>query len=75
MVAGTPWLARMIDKSRLTPAEKLELDLDYPCPMDQRLLKQLGLDGDAFQKITNENESDDAVVAVLLQGGFLNAVV
>jgi hypothetical protein len=68
-VAGISWLARMIDKSRLTETEKVELDLDYPCPMDMRLLNKLGLDGKAFQNITQNNPSDDAIITALEKAG------
>jgi hypothetical protein len=65
-VAGIPWLARMIDKSRLEAAGVIdEFDLEYPCPMDQGLLKQLGLSGDEFQKITLSAKSDEEIVEEL----------
>jgi len=65
-LAGVPWLARMIDKARLQPTGALEiLDLDYPCPMDQRLLSRLGLSGQEFQQIVLANPTDDGILAAL----------
>ena len=69
-VAGTPWLARMIDKARLEAEGTIDqLDLEYPCPMDRGLLSQLGVDGKTFQKIAVESKSDDEVVKKLLEAG------
>ena len=66
MLANTPWLARMIDKARLSATGHIaEYDLDYPCPMDQRLLAQLGLDGKTFQTIVMAAENDEAIIAEL----------
>lgn len=65
-ISGIPWLARMIDKARLEAAGEIEpFDLDYPCPMDQNLLGQLGIDGATFQKIAVENSSDEAIIEEL----------
>lgn len=66
VIAGKPWLARMIDKSRLAYHGHLAaLDLDYPCPLDQRLLRELGLSSDAFQALVIEHDTDDAIVQAL----------
>jgi hypothetical protein len=71
-LAGVPWLARMIDKARLQPTGALEiLDLDYPCPMDQRLLSRLGLTGEAFQQIVLANPTDDGILAALKERNAL----
>lgn len=65
-VAGVTWLARMIDKARLAHEGTIDhFDLDYPCPMDQRLLSQMGIDGETFQKIVIEAQSDEKIVAAL----------
>jgi hypothetical protein len=59
----------MTDKARLQPTGALEiLDLDYPCPMDQGLLKQLGLTGEAFQALALSLE-DAALIAHLKNNG------
>lgn len=69
-LGGIPWLARMIDKARLEAAGEIEpLDLEYPCPMDQQLLAELGLDGKAFQKIAVDAQTDDEILSALKQHG------
>lgn len=66
VVAGYPWMARMIDKARLEATGQIgQYDLDYPCPMDQRLLAQLGIDGKSFQAIVIDKQTDDAIVEEL----------
>lgn len=68
LIADTPWLARMIDKARLSATGYIDIyDLDYPCPMDQRLLTQLGLDGKTFQSIVMTAQTDEAIIAELKQ--------
>jgi hypothetical protein len=62
-VGGLPWLARMIDKARLEAAGEIEaLDLEYPCPMDRRLLRQLGVESEAFQKIAVSATTDEQIL-------------
>jgi hypothetical protein len=69
-VGGVRWLARMIDKAQLGAEGKLEaLDLEYPCPMDQGLLKQLGIDGTTFQSVVVASENDEQVLAKLQAHG------
>lgn len=71
-VGGVPWLGRMTDKAYLDATIDLEatFDLVYPCPMDQRLLAQLGLDSKAFQAIAMEHHAnDDALVQALKSAG------
>jgi hypothetical protein len=69
-IAGIPWMARMIDKARLEAAGEIEqFDLDYPCPMDRRLLNQLGIDGKTFQQIAVENQDDAVIVEKLKAQG------
>lgn len=69
-IGGIPWLARMIDKSRLDAAGEIDkYDLEYPCPMDQRLLGQLGVDAETFQRITTNTQSDEEIVRELKQLG------
>lgn len=66
VLAGKPWLARMIDKARLSAEGLLEaLDLDYPCPLDQRLLRELGMDGQTFQAIVVSCQTDQAIIEAL----------
>jgi hypothetical protein len=69
-VGGIPWLARMIDKSRLDAAGEIEaLDLEYPCPMDRNLLRQLGVEADAFQQIAVSASTDEQILAELQRLG------
>lgn len=69
-LGGIPWLARMIDKARLEAAGEIEpFDLEYPCPMDQGVLRQLGIDAKTFQNIAVRNASDDAILIELKASG------
>ncbi|MEB3245220.1 MAG: DUF5069 domain-containing protein [Vampirovibrionales bacterium] len=69
-IAGIAWLARMTDKARLEAAGQIEaLDLEYPCPMDQRLLSQLGIAGPKFQQLAVQAQSDDELVSLLKANG------
>ena len=64
----------MIDKARLdAQGELAQFDLVYPCPMDRRLLEQLGIDGPAFQQVVLANETDEAIVAELQSRNLLPA--
>jgi hypothetical protein len=70
VIGGHPWMARMIDKARLDAAGEIDqLDLEYPCPMDQRLLRELGVDGETFQRIAVSAKTDDEIVQELKQIG------
>jgi hypothetical protein len=69
-LGGMPWLARMIDKSRLSDIDKEVLDLDYPCPMDQQLLRKLGISSCDFQAITLANPADVDVLKALQAKGI-----
>ena len=69
-VGGHLWMARMIDKSRLTDDQKRILDLDYPCPMDQQLLSKLSLSGQDFQAITTQNPTDADILKALAEKGI-----
>ncbi len=62
-VGGIGWLARMIDKARMEAKGEIEqYDLEYPCPMDQSLLRQLGVDGKVFQNIAVSASTDEQVL-------------
>ncbi len=65
-LAGKSWLPRMIDKARLEAEGTIdEFDLEYPCPMDQRLLADLGISGKDFQAIVVESASDKEILQKL----------
>ena len=70
VLGGYPWLARMIDKSRLSDIDKEVLDLDYPCPMDQQLLHKFGISGHDFQAITLAHPTDAEVLQALQAKGI-----
>lgn len=62
-VGGVGWLARMIDKARLQAAGEIEqYDLEYPCPMDQGLLRELNVDADVFRNIAVSATTDEQVL-------------
>ncbi len=66
-VGGIPWLARMIDKARLDAAGEIDVyDLEYPCPMDQGLLRELGISSTLFQEIVTKADSDEEIVQELV---------
>ena len=68
VIFDTPWLARMIDKARLSGLGIIDdYDVNYPCPMDQRLLAQLELASEVFKGIVMSQETDEAIVADLRQ--------
>jgi hypothetical protein len=69
-VGGIPWLARMIDKARLEAQGQIdEYDLEYPCPMDQGLLRQLNVDSEVFQKIAVSASTDEQILFELERVG------
>lgn len=69
-VGGIPWLARMIDKARLEAHGQIdEYDLEYPCPMDQGLLRQLNVDSKTFQNIAVSASTDEQVLFELQRVG------
>ena len=60
----------MIDKARLEKAGEIEhYDLEYPCPMDQNLLRQLGVDAQTFQNIAVSASTDQQVLFELEKVG------
>lgn len=69
-VGGISWLARMIDKARLErTGEIVQYDLDFPCPMDQGLLRQLNVDAKTFQDIAVAASTDEQVLFELERVG------
>lgn len=69
-LGGIPWLARMADKARLEAEGTIdEYDLEYPCPMDQSLLGQLGLTGHDFQQMAVSAQNDDELLKKLSEKG------
>ncbi len=69
-MGGISWLARMTDKARLEAAGEIEqFDLEYPCPMDQGLLRELGVDARIFQDIAVSASTDEQVLFELQRVG------
>jgi len=69
-VGGISWLARMIDKARLEAAGEIdEYDLEFPCPLDQRLLRQLGVEAKVFQNIAVSSSTDEQILFELERVG------
>ncbi|WP_373532214.1 DUF5069 domain-containing protein [Vampirovibrio sp.] len=69
-IGGIGWLARMIDKARLEAAGEIEqYDLEFPCPMDRGLLKELSVDAETFQKIAVSATTDEQVLFELERVG------
>jgi len=65
-VGGVRWLGRMIDKARLEANGEIDaLDLEYPCPMDQRLLSEMGVDPDKFQELAVGATTDEQIIVAL----------
>lgn len=61
VIAGIPWLARMIDKARAKAKGTLG-DYVYPCVRDQRLLAELRLTAEQFSQIVAKSDDDQAVI-------------
>jgi hypothetical protein len=65
-VGGIQWLGRMIDKARLDAAGEIDgFDLEYPCPMDQNLLREMGVDADKFQQLAVGATTDEQIILAL----------
>jgi hypothetical protein len=65
-VGGLSWLGRMIDKARLDAAGEIDaFDLEYPCPMDRNLLREMGVDADKFQEIAVGATTDEQIILAL----------
>ncbi len=71
IVGGYRWLGRSMDKARLKAQGKLDdLYLLYPCPQDQALHKQLGIDSNTFMQIVANSRSDQDVLTALRARGI-----
>jgi hypothetical protein len=62
---GVTHLARAADKSQMYSEGRLPMDLEYPCPKDQKLLSFLGLDSTEFSNIVSTSDSDSALTVAL----------
>ena len=64
VIGGLPWLARMTDKAR-AKVEGTIGDYIYPCPVDKRVLGELGVTAEEFTAIAIGNDTDAAVVSAV----------
>ncbi len=61
VIDGLHWVARMADKARAKLGGYIG-EYIYPCPMDQKVLTELGLTPEAFMEIAIST-ADDAELA------------
>lgn len=61
VIGGIPWIARMSDKAR-AGANGTIGDYIYPCPIDQRVLGELGISADEFMDMATTSETDAELV-------------
>ena len=57
VIGGIPWVARMSDKARAKAAGSIG-EYIYPCPIDRRVLQEIGLSADEFLRIAVEADAD-----------------
>lgn len=57
VLGGIPWIARMADKAR-AKADGTIGDYIYPCPIDVRVLGELGISADGFVEIATASATD-----------------
>jgi hypothetical protein len=62
---GVTHLARAADKSQMYSEGRLPMDLEYPCPKDQKLLSFLEMDSTEFSNIVSTSDSDSALTVAL----------
>ncbi len=61
VIGGIPWLARMIDKAR-AEADGTIGEYIYPCPIDQRVLGELGISPEEFTEIATSASGDAEII-------------
>ena len=61
VIGGIPWIARMSDKARAKADGTID-DYIYPCPIDQRVLGELGISADEFMRIATASDTDAELV-------------
>lgn len=67
-LGGIRWLPRMIDKARAKAGGYIG-EYIYPCPIDRRVLQQLGLSPEQFQRIATECCTDEEVLKKIRELG------
>ncbi len=61
VIGGIPWIARMSDKARAKADGTID-DYVYPCPIDQRVLSELGITADEFMEIATTSDTDARLI-------------
>ena len=61
VIGGIPWIARMSDKARAKSDGTIG-EYIYPCPIDHRVLVELGISAEEFLDIATSVESDSHLV-------------
>jgi hypothetical protein len=61
VIGGIPWVARMSDKAR-AKADGTIGDYIYPCPVDRRVLGELGMSADEFLNAANSTPGDAELI-------------
>jgi hypothetical protein len=69
---GYVWLPRMIDKARASRAGTLGTYV-YPCPIDRRCQRRLGIDAETFADIAQREPTDAGILAALQRHGIAGA--
>jgi hypothetical protein len=61
VIGGIPWIARMSDKARAKANGSIG-EYIYPCPVDRRVLAELGVSADEFLDIAVAVKTDAGLV-------------
>ncbi|HCU73040.1 MAG TPA: hypothetical protein DGO43_04425 [Chloroflexi bacterium] len=61
VIGGIPWIARMSDKARAKANGSIG-EYIYPCPVDRRVLAELGISAEEFLAMSVQVETDAALV-------------
>jgi hypothetical protein len=61
IIGDIPWLARITDKARARTEKRIG-DYIYPCPADQRFLRDVQLSEKEFTALVASCEDDDGVI-------------
>ena len=61
VIGGIPWITRMSDKAR-AKADGSIGEYIYPCPVDRRVLAELGISAEEFLAMAVQVETDAALV-------------
>ncbi|MBM4437755.1 MAG: DUF5069 domain-containing protein [Actinobacteria bacterium] len=62
VIGGIPWIARMADKARARAGGTIG-DYIYPCPLDKRVLGEIGMSADEFLNVATSVPGDADLVA------------